>query len=357
MKRLNLRISDSCSERFNKLYEQSVNKTIGDFFKTLLDKYEKKEGIIMDNVFNPITSQRQEFDYARYQQQLKTEHSSYIDKMLVSISETGNVDRLIHNIVSLPKLSIDNLLSVTWQQPDFTVRELKTFTEWNKEGVKVKKNEKAISLLRYEGQYQRQDGSYANSFAIKKVFDISQTTKDYKTKINGLENQEIKEAIIRMLSPFKIEIGEPSDENKHAIVYDATETVLISTNPRASDYEIIKELIFITFKVKLPMTQEEAEFLIPQHKLAIHMILEGFGFNDDFPVSVQKHLKGKEPDYIKEWLNNAKELANNFLKGVDICHETNNRSKEYYLYEEKIETEKLSNEALESDRIEVDFNR
>ena len=349
MKKITIRLSDLDFNRFNKLYEQSTDKSKNDFMSTLIDTYIRKEGILMDNVFKPVTSQRQEFDYASYQKDLKREHQNYINEMLLDISETGDVKQLVRNMVALPKLSIDNLLALTKQRPDLTIRELKSFSDWNKEGVNIKKDEKSLSMMKYEGEYKRQSGEMAKSYAVKKVFDISQTTKDFKPTVNVMDNIEIRDAIVRMLSPVKVEAVSTPEANT-AFMYEKEEKILIATNPKATSYEIIKELLIITFTVKLPVSEERAVEEVPQQQLAIHMILEGYGFRDNFPVGVQKYLKGKEPDVIKDWLNESKKLSNDFIKGVDLCHEANIKGKEILKDYEKTNMERHANKAIQENK-------
>lgn len=73
----------------------------------------------------------------------------------------------------LGKMSVANTLLVAAKRPDAT--RVMSFEDWQQKGRSVKRNEKALLVLETNGEYQREDGSMAPSFDVKRVFDVSQT--------------------------------------------------------------------------------------------------------------------------------------------------------------------------------------
>lgn len=74
------------------------------------------------------------------------------------------------------RYSATNALLILAQMPQAT--QLKDFDGWRDAGVYIKKQSKgkSISILEPGHKYRREDGSWATSYNVKKVFDISQTT-------------------------------------------------------------------------------------------------------------------------------------------------------------------------------------
>lgn len=73
----------------------------------------------------------------------------------------------------LGRTSVSNTLLVMAQRPDAT--RVMAYEDWQQKGRSVKRNEKALLVLEANGEYQREDGSMATSYDVKRVFDMSQT--------------------------------------------------------------------------------------------------------------------------------------------------------------------------------------
>ena len=78
------------------------------------------------------------------------------------------------------RYSATNALLILAQMPQAT--QLKDFDGWRDAGVYVKKKPQSISILEPGDEYQREDGSWATSYNVKRVYDVSQTTARTKTQ-------------------------------------------------------------------------------------------------------------------------------------------------------------------------------
>lgn len=72
----------------------------------------------------------------------------------------------------MDRYSAANALLIYKQVPEAT--QLKDFDDWTKEGVKINKGSKSISILE-PVEYTKKDGTPGVSYNVKKVFDVSQT--------------------------------------------------------------------------------------------------------------------------------------------------------------------------------------
>ena len=78
------------------------------------------------------------------------------------------------------RYSATTALLILAQMPQAT--QLKDFDGWKAAGVYVKKNPQSISILEPGDEYEREDGTRATSYNVKRVFDVSQTTTRTKAQ-------------------------------------------------------------------------------------------------------------------------------------------------------------------------------
>ena len=100
--------------------------------------------------------------------------------------------------------SAANTLLIFKQIPNAT--QLKSFEDWNKDGVKVRQKQKSIAILE-PVEYTKSDGTLGLGYNVKRVFDRSQTnskreavqkTEDLKHTLKNFVNA----------SPVEIVVGE-----------------------------------------------------------------------------------------------------------------------------------------------------
>ena len=162
----------------------------------------------MDNQFDDIFEQQKRvpktepapppFDPEAYKAQKQKERNDTF-QMLNDAADRLRADgEMLKTYLDLqarfPRYSVNNLILITAQRPDAT--RLAAFDVWQKDGVHINKGEKGLSILEPSGTYEREDGTKATNYAIKKVFDIAQTnaepepqpavTRDERTLLKAL---------------------------------------------------------------------------------------------------------------------------------------------------------------------------
>ena len=88
------------------------------------------------------------------------------------VSDPDKFKNFLDTQSRMDRYSAANALLIYKQKPQAT--QLKDFTGWGEDNVRVNKGEKSISILE-PVEYTKQDGSTGISYNVKKVFDVSQT--------------------------------------------------------------------------------------------------------------------------------------------------------------------------------------
>ena len=93
------------------------------------------------------------------------------------------------------KYSVGNALVISASLPNAT--QLKEFDDWKEIGAFIKKGENGIKILEPGDPYTRADGSSGISYNVKKMFDISQTTSNQKTKTISYDDRVKLTALLK----------------------------------------------------------------------------------------------------------------------------------------------------------------
>ncbi|MCC8073945.1 MAG: LtrC-like protein [Clostridiales bacterium] len=101
----------------------------------------------------------------------------------------------------MDRYSAANALLIYNQLPQAT--QLKGFSDWGKDNVKIVKGAKSISILE-PVEYTRNNGTPAISYNVKKVFDISQTNGKKAPSVSV--NRDPKALITAMLDVCPVEV-------------------------------------------------------------------------------------------------------------------------------------------------------
>lgn len=112
--------------------------------------------------------------WAEKKQALRAEAYAIIDGMAQEVlSEPAVLADYLRVQARLGRATVSNALLITAQDPQAS--RVMSFDDWQKKGRSVKRNESHMLILEANGEYQREDGSIATSYDVKKVFDVSQT--------------------------------------------------------------------------------------------------------------------------------------------------------------------------------------
>lgn len=118
------------------------------------------------------------------------------DSTALSVAGNGNRFRDYLDVQSrFDRYSVTNALLILAQMPQAT--QIKDYNGWKDAGVYVKKHPQSISILEPGNEYQREDGSWATSYNVKRVYDVSQTNSRTRAQPNvALDDRLLLKALI-----------------------------------------------------------------------------------------------------------------------------------------------------------------
>lgn len=139
-----------------------------------------------DDIFDtqPARKNDQPFDKEAWAEKKQAERKAVYDladTTAEAVSADGGRYRDYLDVQArFDRYSATNALLILAQMPQAT--QLKDFDGWKAAGVYVKKNPQSISILEPGDEYEREDGTRATSYNVKRVFDVSQTTTRTKAQ-------------------------------------------------------------------------------------------------------------------------------------------------------------------------------
>lgn len=174
-------------------------------------------------------------EWKQMRDQQRSEVMNLLDKATTDLVETpGAFTSYLDTQARMDKYTVGNALLITAQLPEAS--KLKSFDEWTNDGATVKKGSKSISIIE-PAQFTKKDGSTAISFNIKKVFDISQTSKAEEVKQHL--PIEIKKLIAAMIDtcPCSVDLANEIPVQGTAAYYDkAHDTLYVQKEGGSADY-------------------------------------------------------------------------------------------------------------------------
>lgn len=118
------------------------------------------------------------------------------DSTALSVAGDGNRFRDYLDVQArFDRYSVTNALLILAQMPQAT--QVKDYNGWKDAGVYVKKHPQSISILEPGNEYQREDGTWATSYNVKRVYDVSQTNSRTRAQPNvALDDRILLKALI-----------------------------------------------------------------------------------------------------------------------------------------------------------------
>jgi len=126
---------------------------------------------------SPSSQGNQSFDKEAWKKQ-KQEQRELVYSMIDDTAKTvamncGAFQNYLDVQSRFERYSVANALLILAQKPDAT--RIADFETWKEQGVYIRKKESGFYILEPGEEYQRDDGTTAISYNLKKMFDISQT--------------------------------------------------------------------------------------------------------------------------------------------------------------------------------------
>lgn len=154
---------------------------------------------IMANANNNSTPQNKQFDKSAWIEKKQQERQEVYDLMDKTANEVKvDVDKYKQYLDvqgRFDKYSVGNALVISATMPNAT--QLKEFDDWKEVGAFIKKGANGIKILEPGDSYTRADGSSGISYNVKKMFDISQTTYNQKTRTINYDDKVKLTALLK----------------------------------------------------------------------------------------------------------------------------------------------------------------
>lgn len=141
------------------------------------------------------------------------------------VSDPGRFKTFLDTLSRMERYSAANALLIYKQKPD--AKQLKDYSGWAEENVRVKKGERSFSILE-PVEYTREDGATGVAYNVKKVFDVSQTN-GRKPPAPSVNNDPI-DIVAVMLDTAPIEVesrSEMPDQNMGAFYNNDQRTLYV----------------------------------------------------------------------------------------------------------------------------------
>ena len=154
----------------------------------------------------------------------KADVYSLLDKTTQELAEVpGSFERYLDTQARMNRYTVSNALLISAQFPEAT--KLRTFAEWEAEGATIKKGSKSISILE-PSEFQKNDGSKMVVYNVKKVFDITQTSKENEARV--AKSPDLKNLIAVMLDtcPVTIDLATEIPAQNTAAYFDKDQNTL-----------------------------------------------------------------------------------------------------------------------------------
>lgn len=122
----------------------------------------------------------------------------YLDGLLM---EDGRFSQYLTVQGHFPQCSVGNAILIAAQKPGAT--QYRTYEDWSKKNISIRKGEKSFSLLVPNGTYTGKDGRTRTNFEVQKVFDISQTNAVPKEPALNVR-QNLQAFLTRPVCPVQV---------------------------------------------------------------------------------------------------------------------------------------------------------
>ena len=186
----------------------------------------------------PVEQDR-EFDREEYKTRKQAERKELYDAIDATLDAMTKDPAAIVSYLDVQarfdRYSVSNALLITVQMPEAT-GPFKTFDDWKDGKVSINKGETAISLLEPGPEVEREDGSKATSYHVKKVFDRSQTNAPPREE-REFSDYDLLEGLIHN-APCELKVSDNIPETYNA-VYNPQERALY-VRPGLDEQEIFR---------------------------------------------------------------------------------------------------------------------
>lgn len=229
-----------------------------------------------------------------------------------------------------PNYSVGNALLVTVQKPD--AKQLREADSWKRDKVYFKKNPQRIIILEPTNTYIREDGTEAQSFDSKIVYDISDMQMKRQLNTVPYTQESILKGILSM-SPVQVEVVEHTSNPNKQVNYNANKrTIEVSSESEVKD--TIRGLVTEIASIQM-LSVANTELDNFRSKSVSYMISKKYGMalNDYDFSKIPQELQQMSPKEVKSELGKIAECYAILTDGIDRTLDIQPKVKNHREYE------------------------
>lgn len=224
----------------------------------------------------------------------------------------------------LDRYSVANTILIKEQLS--TATQLREFKDWSEIGVSVKRNQKSIMILEPK-EYTRQNGSIGVTYAVKRVFDISQTTaRPVKKPEKTYEPAKLISALLET-SQIDFDNADSLPDPNAIAFYDSEKNVLLvkeGIGDSTKVFQAVARELSLAEIAYNSETYDRNEAMFPA-VCASYMLCKKYGVDTaDIPIDkMPAEWAGLENKDIREKLTMARDCVNEI--GRNLYRELNKK--------------------------------
>lgn len=229
-----------------------------------------------------------------------------------------------------PNYSVGNALLVTVQKPE--AKQLREADSWKRDKVYFKKNPQRIIILEPTNTYIREDGTEAQSFDSKIVYDISDMQMKRQLNTVPYTQESILKGILSM-SPVQVEVVEHTSNPNKQVNYNANKrTIEVSSESEVKD--TIRGLVTEIASIQM-LSVENTELDNFRNKSVAYMISKKYGMalNEYDFSKIPQELQQMSPKEVKSELGKIAECYAILTDGIDRTLDIQPKVKNHREYE------------------------
>lgn len=288
---------------------------------------------IIKSAVNNVQSTKKEFnaeEWGKGKRQDREFAYNTQDEMATKITENGEFYKTYLNVQSrFPTYSVGNALLVTAQNPKAT--QLKDAESWKRDNIHFAGKPNKIIILEQGDIYERDDGTEAQSYNPKNVYDISDMRVKRKLNTIPFSQESIMSSILSM-AQVEVKCVENTCNGK-LVAFNEKERA-IEVSERATVEETIKGLVREIASIDT-QTLEYSELNKFKNESVAYMVCKRYGVpTKDFNFEkIPEELRQMTPQEIKAELSKGRECFEKLAEEMDKDVGMQNRSKPNREYE------------------------
>ena len=256
-------------------------------------------------------------EYVKMMKERKELLYNLIDKQMKLIMDKSDQYKHYLDMLAITDYTVTNTLLVMAQKSDATM--LKDNSHWREQGVYINKGEKGIQILEPKGEYERNDGSIGTNYAIKYVFDVSQTNSK-QTFTNPHYSAEQILLGLTYDSIVKVQNFDVDDQTYQVVYSPDTKTIFYKNNLKEQELlkGFIREYCYAEFDNQYSDVNRDRDGFIIESSAYILCKKYGVDYGEPtFVKDVSSYFNNMNAKEVKEELGNIKELADDISRKMD----------------------------------------